>query len=158
MHRTVASLLLLLACAASLAGCRSTRSENRSSDIGVVTGGRGGAALAVVDEVIKQLKDFTEELAGKVESASDPKEGVDEAQKLLDSRKSEMTARIAVLKRGPLALDAAAKGRWLEAEVEGTQRVSRLKVKYLDASMRDPELKAALDRLAADYDAMFKDR
>ena len=158
MHRSVATLLLLLACAAALAGCRSTRSENRSSDIGVVTGGTGGAGPAVADEVIRQLKDFTEELAGKVESASDTKAGVGEAQKLLDSRKSEMAARIAALKRGPLALDAAAKGRWLEAEVDGTQRVSQLKVKYLDASMRDPELKAGLDRLAADYDALFKDR
>ena len=83
---------------------------------------------------------------------------VGEAQRLLDSRRAEITARIGALKRGALARDAAARGRWLEAEVDGTQRVSRLKVKYLDASMRDPELRAGLDRLVADYDAMFADR
>ena len=111
-----------------------------------------------VDGVIKQLGEFTEELAGKVESAPDTKAGVAEAQKLLDARKAELAAKIGALKRGALARDAAGRGRWLEAEVDGTQRVSQLKVKYLDASMRDPELKAGLDRLAADYDAMFKDR
>jgi hypothetical protein len=155
MRRTVATLLLLLACALALAGCHFTRSESRNGDIGAVAGGSGDMG---VDAVIRQLGDFTEELAGKVEKAADTKAGVAEAQKLLDARKAELAASIGVLKRGALARDAAAKGRWLEAEVDGTQRVSQLKVKYLDASMRDPELKAGLDRLAADYDALFKDR
>jgi hypothetical protein len=157
MRRTVAAILVSLACAAALAGCHFTRSESSNGDIGAAA---GGARLGDVgaDAVIKQLRDFTEELAGKVERAEDTKAGVAEAQKLLDARKAELAANIGALKRGALARDAAAKGRWLEAEVDGTQRVSQLKVKYLDASMRDAELKAGLDRLAADYDAMFKDR
>jgi hypothetical protein len=155
MLRTVAALLLLLACATALAGCRFARSESGNGAIGAAAGGSGDVG---VDAVIRQLAGFTEELAGKVEKAGDTKAGVAEAQKLLDARKAELAANIGALKRGALARDAAAKGRWLEAEVDGTQRVSQLKVKYLDASMRDPELKAGLDRLAADYDALFKDR
>ena len=155
MRRTVAALLLIIACGAALGGCRLASKEG--GGIGAASGGvdSGGPG---VDGVIKQLGEFTEELAGKVERAGDTKAGVAEAQKLLDARKAELAASIGALKRGALARDAAGRGRWLEAEVDGTQRVSQLKVKYLDASMRDPELKAGLDRLAADYDAMFKDR
>ncbi|MFL6332703.1 MAG: hypothetical protein ACJ754_05085 [Pyrinomonadaceae bacterium] len=153
MHKIVAPLLLLIACAASLDGCSYTYTQSPDGRLGA-----GVSESGVVDEVIKQLRDFTEELAGKVEQAADPKEGVAEAQKLLDARKSELAARINALRRGPLALDASAKARWLEAEVDGTQRVNQLKVKYLDASLSDPELKAGLDRLASDYDAMFKER
>jgi hypothetical protein len=152
MRKIIAALLLSFACAAALAGCRMTATGDRN--LGTAA---GGTDLGV-DGVIGQLRELTEELAGRVERAGDTKAGVADAQKLLDARRGEMTARIAALKRGALEQDAAGRGRWLEAEVDGTQRVSQLKVKYLDASMRDPELKAALDRLAADYDAMFRDR
>jgi hypothetical protein len=155
MRRRVAALLLSFACAAALAGCRLTSTGD--GNLGTTVGHTDLGGLGV-DEVIKRLRDFTEELAGKVERAGDTKAGVAEAQQLLDARKGEIAAEIGALRRGALVRDAAAKGRWLEAEVDGTQRVSQLKVKYLDASMRDPELKAGLDRLAADYDAMFKDR
>lgn len=156
MRKIIAALLLSTACAAALAGCRYSYTQSGSGGAGA-----GGVSLGgsdSVDGVIRQLRDLTEELAGRVEKAEDTKAGVADAQKLLDARRGEMTARIGALKRGALAQDASGRGRWLEAEVDGTQRVSQLKVKYLDASMRDPELKAALDRLAADYDAMFKDR
>ena len=146
MPRRIAPTLLALACALALAGCR------REGGAGAHAVGPGDPG---VDAVIRQLGELTEELAGKVERAEDPKAGAGEAQRLLDARRGELAARIAALKRGELARDAAARGRWLEAEVEGTQRVSQLRLKYLDASMRDPELKSRLDRLVADYDAMF---
>jgi hypothetical protein len=143
MLRTVASLLLLLACAAALAGC-----QREGADAGDVS----------VDGVVRQLREFTDELAGKVESAPDPKAGVAEAQRLLDARKAELSARIDALKQKGFAGDASARGKWLEAEVDNTRRVGELKLKYLDVSLRDPELKAALERLAADYDSLYKDR
>ena len=147
MLRTVAPLLLVLACAAALAGCQRE--------------GAGGGAVAgdvSVDGVIRQLREFTDELASKVESASDPKAGVAEAQRLLDARKAELSARIGALKQKGFAGDPAARGKWLEAEVDNTRRVGELKLKYLDASLRDPELKAALERLAADYDSLYQER
>ena len=151
MPRRVAPILLALACAAAaaLAGCR------REGGIGASAGGSSDLSP---DAVIRQLRELTEEVAGKVEGAADPKAGAGEAQRLLDARKGELAARIGALKRDALAKDAAARGRWLEAEVDGTQRVSRLRLKYLDESMRDPELKARLDRLVADYDALFDAR
>ncbi|HEY0169992.1 MAG TPA: hypothetical protein VGB98_02995 [Pyrinomonadaceae bacterium] len=142
MRKTVAPTLLALVCAASLLACA----------------GGGGEAPQTPDAVIDALKALTDELADKVESARDAKAGVAEAQSVLDSRKGEMAARIDALKKSGRMSDPSARGRWLEAEVDNTQRVRDLKLKYLDASRSDPELKAALERLAADYDSMFKDR
>lgn len=149
MRRIVAALLLSLACVAPQAGCRRGHPEQG--------GTAAGGAAESVDALIPALGAFTEELAAKVESAEDPKAGAAEAQRLLDSRKGEMAARITAVRRGQLARDASARGRWLEAEVDNTQRVRQLRLKYLDASMRDPELKARLERLADDYDALFKE-
>ncbi|MET0622975.1 MAG: hypothetical protein ABW250_08350 [Pyrinomonadaceae bacterium] len=142
MRKTVATSLLALVCAASLLSCARG----------------GGEAPRDADAVIDALKALTDELAAKVESARDTKAGVAEAQRTLDSRKGEMAARIDAFKKGGRMSDASARARWLEAEVDNTQRVRDLKLKYLDASLGDPELKAALERLAADYDSMFKDR
>lgn len=157
MRRTAATILLALACAAASAGCRMNRSESPDGRLGAAAGGTdpGGPG---VDEVVRELGGLTEELAGRVERAEDPKAGVAEALRLLDARRGAMTERIARLRRGALARDPAARGRWLEAEVDGTQRVRDLQLKRLDAAMRDPELKAGLERLAADYDSMFRER
>jgi hypothetical protein len=142
MRRTVATSLLALVCAASLLSCA----------------GGGGEARQDPEAVIPALKALTDELAAKVESAPDTKAGVAEARRVLDARGGEMAARIDAFKKSGRMSDPAARGRWLEAEVDNTQRVRELKLKYLDASRSDPELKAALERLAADYDSMFKDR
>jgi hypothetical protein len=142
MRRTVAKTLLALACAAAMLSCA----------------GGGGGAQQDPEAVIPALKALTDELAAKVESAQDAKAGVAEAQSLLDSRKGEMAARIDAFRKSGRMSDPAARGRWLEAEVDNTQRVRELKLKYLDASRSDPELKAALERLAADYDSMFEQR
>jgi hypothetical protein len=151
MRRTVAPILLALVCTASLAGCTRTGSSS---------GGAGGVSEASpgVDALVPALKALTEELATKVESAADTKAGVAEAQGLLDARRGEMAARIDAFKKSQQMRDPSTRGKWLEAEVDSTQRVRGLQLKYLDASLRDPELKAGLERLAADYDSMFKDR
>lgn len=155
MRRKVVSVLLSLVCAAALAGCSFT--STGGGGIGATAGGLGEREPGV-DAVVAALRDLTEELVRKVESAQDAKAGVAEAQRLLDARREEMAAGIAALKRSQAMQDPAARGRWLEAEVENTQRVRELQLKHLDASLRDPELKAGLERLVAGYDSMFKGR
>lgn len=146
-----------LACALALAGCgRSHTSAGNTGGIGAggvadTGGGAGGA-----DALVKSLNAFTEELLAKVEKAGDTKAGAGEAQALLDARKGELAGRFAALKRG--AQDSGTKARLLEAEVDNTDRVHRLQLKYADEAARDPELKALLDRLVADYDALFSKR
>ena len=146
MRRRLAPTLTALACGLALAGCGWSHSSSNSGGVGA---GAGGA-----DALVKSLDSFTEELLAKVEKAEETRAGVAEAQALLDARKGEFASGIAALKRsGP---DSGSKAKWLEAEVDNTDRVHRLQLKYADAAARDPELKAGLERLIDDYDALFR--
>ena len=142
MRRRLATTLTALACVIALAGCQ--RSDTSSNS--------GGAEDA--DALVKALNSFTEELLSRVDSASDRKAGAADAQALVYSRKDELGRRIAAFKRG--AQDAGSKARWLEAEVDNTDRVHRLQLKYADEAARDPVLKLRLEQLIADYDALFR--
>jgi hypothetical protein len=111
-----------------------------------------------VDTVVGEVNSFTDGLEKAVESAQSPRDGVAEAQRLLDGRRPTLASKVAAVKSGEqIQKDAAAKRKWSEAEADNTFRVHGLVTKYFDASMRDPELKARLDKLVADYDSMFKD-
>ena len=155
MLRTVAPILLLLACGLALAGC--SRSHTSSNSGGIGAGGVGtasGREADIADALIRSLNSFTGELLAKVEKAGDVKAGAAEAQALLDARKGEVAGRVTALKRQ--AQDPATRARLLEAEVDNTDRVHRLQLKYADEAARDAELKARLERLIGDYDALFR--
>jgi hypothetical protein len=153
MRRRLAPTLTALACGLALAGCRwSYTSSNSGGGIGAGAGGVGvGGGAGEADASVKALNSFTDELLAKVERAADTKAGVAEAQTLLDARRPELAARVAALKR-----DAGAKGRLLEAEVDNTDRVHRLQLRYADAAAGDAGLKAGLERLIDDYDALYR--
>lgn len=156
--KTALLLPTLFACALAVAGCHYTRVGD--SNLGATAGGigPGGKSPADVDSVIADLNSFTNALTDMVESTSDTNAGVANAQKLLDSRKGELTESVAALKRDArFQQDAAAKSKWNEAEADDTFRVHGLVTKYFDASMRDPAFKSRLDKLVGDYDSMFKD-
>jgi len=146
LRKATPLLLILLACvlaASELVGCGRTTSEPSSA---------GGSD---VGETVKTLGAFTEELTNKVESAGDTKAGLAEAQKMLDARKSELAASVAAARASQKAKQGGG-GSLLEAEVDDTERVHRLQVKYADAAASDSDLKARLDKLVADYDSIFK--
>ena len=152
MRRRLAPTLTALACALALAGCQRSYTSSNSGGIGATAGGVGwGGGAGEADASVKALNSFTDELLGKVERAADTRAGVAEAQALLDARKAELAGRVAALKR-----DAGAKGRLLEAEVDNTDRVHRLHLRYADAAARDAGLKAGLERLINDYDALYR--
>lgn len=138
MPRRLALTLTALACWLALAGCKSS-------------GAGAGGAAETPDALVRTLNAFTDEMLSKVEKAADRKAGVAEAQALLDARRGELSAGVAALKR-----DAGAKARLLEAEVDNTDRVHRLQLKYADEAARDADLKAGLERLINDYDALFR--
>lgn len=140
------TLLLSLACVLASAGCqRATRPSE--------TGGVGRD----LSEMVSAVNAFTGELVSKVEKAEDSKEGLAQAQKLLDARKGELAARVAAARNSPESKsNASARTTLLEAEVDNTERVHRLQVEYADASARDPDFKARLDKLVSDYDSIFK--
>lgn len=145
MRRRLALTLSALACGLALAGCG-------RSETGPNPGRVGGAEDA--DALVKALNSFTDELLSRVDSAPDRKAGAADAQALVHSRREELGRRIAAFKRGPQ--DSGAKAKWLEAEVDNTDRVHRLQLKYADEAARDPVLKSRLEQLIADYDALFR--
>ena len=107
--------------------------------------------------ILTDFDSFTAELVKRVDAASNPSDGVDDAQKYFDSKKSEMTGKMDTLKglRGYQVGDETKK--MMEASlVEDAKKVANLQVKYMGTSMRDAAFKAKLDKLTRDYQSLFK--
>jgi hypothetical protein len=112
---------------------------------------------AEVKTALTDFDSFTNELVKRVESASDPAAGVDDAQKYFDSKKAEMTTKMNTLKgiRGYQVGDETRK--MMETSlVDDAKKIANLQVKYMGTSMRDATFKAKLDKLTRDYQSLFK--
>src|ERR1043166_6223449 len=146
MSGRLTAVLMAFACCVAFCACGKNGSDDARTAGGAATG--DGA-----DAVVREVGGFTDELERAFESAPQPRDGGDAAQKLLDARRPALAARIAAFKSSPqFHADAEAKRKWLEAEVDNTDRVSRLQVKYMDAKMRDPDFKARLARAGGDHE------
>ena len=110
-----------------------------------------------ISSVIDELDSFTTELVKKVESAPNPSAGVDDAQKYFDSKKDDLTAKIATLKgiRGYQVSEETTK-KMTASLIDDVKRVASLQLKYMSTSMRDPAFKAKLEKLTKDYQSLFK--
>jgi ABC-type uncharacterized transport system auxiliary subunit len=136
MYGRISSLLiLLLACAALLSGCKKDTQVN---------------------DVIGELDSFTKELVSKIESAQNPSAGVDDAQKFLDSRKADMKAKIDSIKelRGYQVSEDTMK-KLKESVTDDAMSIAKLQIKYMQQTARDPAFKAKLDKLINDYQALL---
>ena len=112
---------------------------------------------ADVGAVIADLDAFTKELVGKVESNPNPSAGADEAQKYFDSRKEEMTKKLASIKDVREAqVSAETKKKMEESFTNNVTNVAKLQLKYMNQSMRDPTLRPKLAKLSQDYNAMLQ--
>ena len=112
---------------------------------------------AEVKTILGDFDSFTNELVKRVDAASNPADGVDDAQKYFDSKKTEMTTKMEQLKtiRGYQVGEETKK--MMEASlVEDAKKVANLQVKYIGTSMRDPAFKAKLDKLTKDYQSLFR--
>ena len=112
---------------------------------------------AEVKTILGDFDSFTIELVKRVDAASNPADGVDDAQKYFDSKKTEMTTKMEQLKtiRGYQVGEETKK--MMEASlVEDAKKVANLQVKYIGTSMRDPAFKAKLDKLTKDYQSLFR--
>ena len=136
MYRKLSCLsLAVVVCALSLA-CK------RDSDVAAV---------------MTELDSFTQELVKKVESNPNPSAGADEAQKYFDSRKDEMTKKLASIKDVREAqVSAETKQKMTESFTNNVTSVTKLQVKYIGQSMRDPALKGKLEKLTKDYTALLQ--
>ena len=112
---------------------------------------------ADINAVITDLDSFTKELVGKVESNPNPSAGADEAQKYFDSRKEEMTKKLASIKDVREAqVSAETKKNMTESFTNNVTNVAKLQLKYMNQSMRDPTLRPKLAKLSQDYNALLQ--
>jgi hypothetical protein len=112
---------------------------------------------AEVKTLLTDFDTFTNEMVKRVESASDPAAGVDDAQKYFDSKKAEMTTKMDSLKgiRG-YQVGEETKKMMESSLVDDAKKIANLQVKYMGTSMRDATFKAKLDKLTRDYQSLFK--
>ena len=129
------TILLLLAACLPLCGCKKD---------------------AEINAIVAELDTFTMELVKKIESAPSPSAGVDDAQKYLDSKKADLTAKMTTLKaiRG-YQVSAETKAKMTKSIIDDLTRVGSLQAKYMSAS-RDKAFKAKLDKLIKDYTDLIK--
>ena len=112
---------------------------------------------AEINAVIAELHTFSEQLVAKVQSAPNPSVGVDEAQKLMDSRKADLQAKMNSLKgvRG-YQVSKETQQKMSDTLTKDVMSVASLPAKYISVSMRDPAFKAKMDKLVKDYTEIFK--
>ena len=90
MNRILTAALIAFACCLPFSGC--VKRENVPADNILLS--------TDVDTVVHEVNSFTDELERAVESAQEPRAGVDAAQRLLDERRPVLAARIASVKSG----------------------------------------------------------
>ena len=112
---------------------------------------------AEIKTLLNDFDSFTDELVKRVDSASDPSAGVDDAQKYFDSKKTAMSAKMDTLKsiRG-YQVGEETKKMMETSLVEDAKKIANLQVKYIGTSMRDAAFKGKLDKLTRDYQSLFK--
>lgn len=110
-----------------------------------------------IDAVLTELHTFSEQIVSKVQSAPNPSAGVDEAQKLMDSRKADLQAKMNSLKgvRG-YQVSKETQQKMTDTLTKDMVNVAGLQMKYVSVSMRDPAFKAKIEKLVKDYTEIFK--
>jgi len=129
-------LLLIAASVLTLAGC------NRDAEV--------NAALSEVDA-------FTAELVERVTKAKETVIGIDDAQKYLDSRKSDIQPKAAFLARiRGIQVGAETQKKMVEAVKRDQMLVSNLQSNYMSTYMNDPVFRTKLEKLVHDYLDLFQ--
>lgn len=112
---------------------------------------------AEIKTILTDFDAFTNELVKRIDAASDPSAGVDDAQKYFDSKKTDMSAKMDTLKgiRG-YQVGEETKKMMETSLIEDAKKIANLQVKYIGTSMRDATFKGKLDKLTRDYQSLFK--
>lgn len=110
-----------------------------------------------IETIVAELHSFSVELTKKVQSAPTPSAGIDEAQKLMDSRKADLQSKMKSLNgvRG-YQVSKETQKRMTDTLSQDARNIAGLQIKYLSVSIRDPAFKGKLDKLIRDYTEIFK--
>lgn len=110
-----------------------------------------------VNETMKELEALTDDIVKKVKDAQDKKAGVAEAQKALDAKKADLAPKmkeIGELRAFQLGEEATA--NMTKVLVDVITKMATLELDLMTETMNDKELRAALDKLTADHQALVE--
>lgn len=135
MYKKVVSLLALLFISISVVGC------NKDAEINSVM----AAIHTVTEDVVKRV------------DANPTAAGVDEAQKLFESRKADLKSQWDGIKgaRGFQVGDETKK-KMAESYVNDLSSIRELEVKHMSVSIQDAAFKSKLEALIKDWEETFK--
>lgn len=109
----------------------------------------------MVKETTSEIDSLADEMVKAVTSADDKKQGVADAQKLLDAKKEDLGAKMAEmgeLRGFQVSEDVAAE--MTSSLAKSVIEVQGLQITLMSESMKDPELKTAVDQLTEDFNSM----
>lgn len=111
---------------------------------------------AEVNATVSAVDVLTTELVRRIETATTPSVGVDDAQKYLDSRKTEIAGKMGFLKslREDQVSDETKRNLAVRL-AQDASAVGDLQVKYVNHSISNPAFKAKLDKLVSDYQTLL---
>ncbi|MCR9165468.1 MAG: hypothetical protein ACE37F_12015 [Nannocystaceae bacterium] len=111
----------------------------------------------MVKETMTEIDGLADEIVSTVKNADDKKQGVAEAQKLLDAKKEALGGQmdeVGQLRGFQVSEEVAAE---LTTNVaQSALEVESLKLNLMTETMKDKELDAALDKLTGDFATMVK--
>ncbi len=136
MRKKLAHVLVAGALCAALAGCKKD---------------------AQIETVLNDLHTFSQEIVKRVEGAPDLSAGVDDAQQYFDSRKGEIEGKLQSIKGvRSFQVSQETQKKMTEQLTDDVMSVSKLQIKYMSQSMRDPGFRAKLTKLITDYTNLLK--
>jgi len=110
----------------------------------------------MVKETTSEIDSLAEDMVKAVDEADDKKQGIADAQKLLDAKKADLGAKMAEmgeLRGFQVSEDVAAE--MTSSLAQSVLEVQGLQITLMTESVNDPELKAAVDQLTTDFNNMI---
>ena len=106
-----------------------------------------------INSFVTEINTFTDELVKKVETAPNPSDGVDEAQKYMDSRKADLKSKFDSVKNiGENQVSEETKKKMQDSFYQDGVKVGQLQAKYGS----DAAVKTKLQKLTQDFLDLFK--
>jgi hypothetical protein len=108
-------------------------------------------ATGAIDDLTK----LTDDIVTTVNEADDKLAAVTEAQKKLDAAKGELGPKMKeVMELRGFQIGDEAKDKVASGLVDNTAKMATLEIDLMVASMSDPELEAAVEKLSKDHQAL----
>ncbi len=109
------------------------------------------------NETLTALTGLTDEIVQTVKKAEDKKAGVAEAQKALDAKKGDLTPKMAeIMELRGFQLSQEAQDKVNSGLADAATKVAQLEIDLLTETMKDEDLKKALEKLTTDHRNMLQ--